>query len=317
MAEVINQGSFTPDNLIAGSNELLVTEEILVARGQNLTRGSVLGRVKHSTPSSGTPDGNTGNGTCMMVTGGPKTKIGRYRIFCTRAAVNSGEFQVRDPAGKFVGSVLITGGASGIGDFKSDEINFRLRDGTTDFAVGDSFFVDITEGVPDVGTPKPGNIGDGTAFAVEGRRYLKVGIYTMTCITAVSNGGVFSVVDPDGLILPIATVGIAYDSNQIAFRIVKDTSDFAVGDVITVEVTIHPRQCKLLDKGATDGSSEPYCVLSETINATFVAKYSIGYLQGQFNERALLFASGTDIEDVRDAMRKRNMYSVASVARGN
>lgn len=312
MAELIEQGTFTPDNLIGGDKKL-VTEEVLIAAGQNLTIGSVLGRVKHSVPTTGTAGGgNTGNGTVTVVSGGPDTKQGTYTISCIRAVTNGGEFLVTDPNGAYVGNVLITAGAGGTGVFKSTQLNFTVTDGGTDFAVGDSFTVVVTEGVPNTGTADGGNTGNGTCTAVEGRHGLKVGTYTLTCTTAVLNGGVFSVVDPDSLSLAPATVGTAYESNQIAFLLNDGSTDFIVGDIFTIAVTINPRQCKLLDKTATDGSSEPYGVLSESVNATAAAKYSIAYLEGQFNQRKLIFATGTDIEDVRDDMIKKGLIPVVS-----
>lgn len=323
MAEVIEQGTFVPDNLIGGDKKL-VTEEVLIAAGQNLARGSVLGRVKNSTPTTGTADGgNTGNGTCTVVTGGPDTIPGTYTIECTRAITNGGEFSVTDPNGKFIGSVLITAGAGGTGVFKSSQINFTLTDGGTDFALADKFTVAVTEGVPDTGTADGGNTGNGTMTEVEGRRHLKVGTYTLTCVTAATHGGTFSVVDPDGIALPnaVMTAGAGvktnFENDQIAFALTDGGTDFIVGDIFTVAVTIHPRQVKLLDKTATDGSSAPYAILSEALDATSAAKMGIAYLEGQFNERSLVFASGTDIEDVRDAMRDLGMIPVPSVVGGD
>jgi hypothetical protein len=317
MAEVISQGSFIPDNLIGGSNELLVTEEILVAAGQNLVRGSVMGRVKVSVPTTGTLAG-TGDGTCTAVSGGAKTKQGAYLVTCVVVPVtHGGTFRVTNPDGQDIGYFTMPNTAGATYVFKSPEINFTLTDGATNFDLTSIFTVTVTEGVPNTGSLTPIGTANGTMTGVEGRRHLKVGTYTVTCITAVANGGIFSVVDPDSLALPNATVGTAYESDQIAFLINDGGNDFVVGDVFTVAVTINPRQVKLLDKTAGDGSSEPYCVLSEDVDATSAAEYSIGYLQGQFNERSLVFASGTDLEDVRDQMIAKNMYPVASVARGN
>ena len=304
---VTEQGSFLRDNLIAGDKKL-VTESILIAAGVSLARGSVLGRVKHSVPTTGTADGgNTGNGTCTVVSGGKDTKIGTYTIKNVRAVTNGGEFHVYDPDGAFVGSVLITAGAGGTGVFSSSQLSFTVTDGSTDFALADEFTVAVTEGVPDTGTADGGNTGNGTLTVVEGRRSLKVGVYTITCTAAATDSGTFSVTDPDGLVLAPATVGSAYENDQIAFLINDGATDFAVGDEFTITVTINPRQCKLLDKTATDGSDEPYAVLSEAVDATSAAEQSIGYTEGQFNERRLIFATGTDVEDVRDAMIDKGM----------
>lgn len=320
MAGVTVQGTHTPDNLIGGDKKL-VTEEILVASG-TLARGSVLGRVKQSTPATGTADGgNTGNGTVTVVTGGPETKIGTYTIECITAEANGGTFQVTNPDGSIIGQVKIQAGAGATADFGSPEINFTITDGGTDFVAGDKFTVAVTEGVPNSGTPDGGNTGNGTLTLVEGRRHLKVGTYTVECTAAATNSGTFKVTDPDskdiqtGITIPAgAGNSIAFENDQIAGTITDGGTDFVVGDKFTVAVSIHPRQVVLLDKSATDGSSVPYCVLSEAVDASAAAVYSIGYLEGQFDERQLAFASGTDIEDVRDQMIDKGMIPVASVA---
>lgn len=306
-------GTFTPDNLIGGDKKL-VTESIRIPSG-SLIRGLVLGRIKTSTPTTGTADGgNTGDGTVTVVTGGKSTKKGVYTIICVVAITNGGTFNVLDPDGGFVGQVTITAGAGGTGVFVSDEISFTVTDAGTDFVLDDEFTVTVTDGVPttgaDVGT------GDGTMTGVEGRRELKVGTYTLTCITAATNGGVFSVADPDGNLLENATVTVAYESDQLAFIINDGATDFIVGDTFTVAVTISQRQCVAVDKTATDGSSEPFAVLSEDVDASSAAKQSIGYLEGQFNERSLTYASGTDVEDVRDSMRDLGMIVVPSLPAG-
>lgn len=79
-------------------------------------------------------------------------------------------------------------------------INFTIADGAADFEVGDEFVVTVAASVP----------GD---------------------------GGVFSVVDPHGAVLPNATVGVAYD-NQIKFTIGDGATDYIIGDGFDVTVVI-------------------------------------------------------------------------------
>ncbi len=311
-------GEFTPDNLIAGDGQLK-TEDILIPSGNNLVRGTVLGRVKQSTPTTGTADGsNTGNGTCTAVTGGKTTIPGVYTIECIRAITNGGEFELLDPNGKSLGVGIITAGAGGTLVFKSEDLNFTLTDGSTDFALADKFTVTVTDGVPDsaacVGT------GNGTLTLVEGRRDLKVGAYVLECLTAVTHGGIFSLTDPDGNVVDAditipagAGNSIAFDTDQIAGTITDGSTDFAVGDTFTVTTTIAPRQCKACAKAATDGSSKPYAVLLEDLDASSASKVGASAINGEFNERALVFASGNDIEDHRDEMRTEGMITKGSV----
>jgi len=306
-------GTHLMDNLIGGDKKL-VTESVMVPSGSPV-RGTVMGRVKNSVPATGTADaGNTGDGTVTVVKGGPETKKGTYTIECITAEANGGTFQVSNPDGSILGLVKIQAGAGADADFASPEIGFKVTDGATNFVVGDKFTVAVSDGVPSTGTADGGNTGNGTCTGVEGRRDLKVGTCTLTCKTAVTNGGVFSVEDPDGNALPDATVGTSYVSDQIALLLNDGATDFAVGDIFTIAVTIDPRQVVPVDKTATDGSSVPYCVLAETVDASSAAVRTVGYLEGQFNERALVFASGTDVEDVRDLMRDLGMIVVPSVA---
>ena len=63
------------------------------------------------------------------------------------------------------------------------------------------------------------------------------GVYKVRCKTAAANGGVFSVVDPNGTVLADATVGVAYNG-PIKFTIADGGPDFIVGDGFDVTVTI-------------------------------------------------------------------------------
>lgn len=311
------QGTFTHDVLVAGDKGLK-TEGIFVKSGTAaFLRGTVLGRVKQSTPTTGSATG-TGNGTCTAVTGGKNTKKGTYTITCVVAITHGGTFDVTDPDDKYIGSVTITAGAGGTGIFKSDELNFTLTDGSTDFALADIFEVTVTDGVPITGTIT--GTGNGTCTLVEGRREVKLGAYLVTCTAAATHGGVFKVTDPDGNIIqtgitipPGAGNSIAFENEEIVGTITDGSTDFIVGDYFTITVTIQPRQVLKLDKTATDGSSVPYAVAAENIDASAAAKEGVGYFEGEFNQRALIFATGTDIEDARDDMRDLGMLVKPSV----
>lgn len=314
-------GSFQPDALIAGDNDI-VTEDVYIPSGNNLARGTVLGRVRVSVPASGTADGsNTGDGTVTAVTGGPKTQQGTYTVECITAETNGGTFRITDPDGNDLGDAKIQAGAGNSIDFSSEEINLTITDGSTDFAVGDKFTIAVTEGVPNTGTAAGGNTGDGTLTEVEGRRDLKVGTYTIVCTAAATNSGTFKVTDPDGndiqtgITIPAgAGNSISFENDQIAGKITDGSTDFAVNDEFTVAVSIHPRQVVAVDKTATDGSSEPYAVLLDDRDATSAAKVGAALVKGTVNERELVFASGTDIEDMRDKMRAVGIYTKGSIA---
>jgi hypothetical protein len=309
-------GTFGRDNLISGDKRV-VTTPVLITAGISLLRGTVLGRVKVSVPTSATVTG-TGDGTCTAVSGGANTVKGNYVAKCVRVVTHGGEFMITGPKG-YVGGVLITAGAGGTGVFTSDQINLTITDGATDFIVGDSFTIAVTDGVPASGSLT--GTGNGTLTEVEGRRDLKVGSYLFTCTSAVTHGGIFKVTDPDGNVIQTGITipagagnSIAFANDQIAGKLTDGSTDFIVGDYFTVTTTIGPRQCVACGKALTNGASAPYAVLLEDVDATSAAKPGAAALEGQFNQRSLIFASGTDIEDMRDAMRDVGLIAEQSVA---
>ena len=117
-------------------------DKITVLAGQTLSPGSVLGQVTIGTvPTTGTAGGgNTGNGTMTSVTGGASPKVGDYTMTCVGLDTNGGVFSVKDPAGQ-----ALPAAAVGVA-YTSDQINFTINDGATDFAVGDTFTVTVPVG---------------------------------------------------------------------------------------------------------------------------------------------------------------------------
>jgi hypothetical protein len=103
--------------------------------------GAVIGKEKTSCPTTGTADGgNTGNGTCTGVTAGDQVKLGTYTLTCIEAAANAGTFEVRDPDDLTLGQATVAVA------YASEQINFTLNDGATDFAVGDKFTIAVAAG---------------------------------------------------------------------------------------------------------------------------------------------------------------------------
>lgn len=179
----------------------------------------------------------------------------------------------------------------------------------------------VTRNVPTTGTADGGNTGNGTLTAVEGRRYTIAGGYVVTCKEAVADGGVFSVVAPDGTVLPDANVGTVYEHDQIAFLINDGTTDYIVGDLFTITVVVGSRECKIVDSTNSDGSEDAYVIASEDVDTTATgtdeATKSVGYRSGQFNERALRVGGTDHITDYVDALRVLGIFTDPSVPAGD
>lgn len=157
--------------------------------------------------------------------------------------------------------------------------------------------------VPTTGTADGGNTGDGTMTLVAVQSKTKNGVYTMTCITAVANGGVFNVFDPDGLQLNDATEGVTFTSDQITFLLTDGAADWVVGDIFTVAVVVGALVLTLID------GDSPFAVLLDNVDATSVDVTAAISLRSHFDENHLFFGGTDTIETHRVAMRAIGLYT--------
>lgn len=132
--------------------------------------------------------------------------------------------------------------------------------------------------VPTSGTAGT-NTGAGTCTTVTGGVKVKPGVYTLRCITVVAAGGVFTVIDPDGMALPNAAIG-AYTSNQINFTLVDGTPDFAVGDSFTITVPVGSEKVKAIDFSAIDGAADFFAFAMNATDTTDTTRRYIAYTGG-------------------------------------
>lgn len=89
--------------------------------------------------SSAAQASNTGNGVLTLAN--PKTdsavQEGVYTVTITAAATNGGSFEVEGPDGVVVGTGVV-------GSAFAEQVRFTLADGTSDFVVGDQFYITVT-----------------------------------------------------------------------------------------------------------------------------------------------------------------------------
>jgi hypothetical protein len=108
--------------------------------GAPLKQLTVMGAVLVSVPTTGTAGTNTGNGTCTGIAGGKSVKPGVYTLTCIAAATDAGSFSVSAPDGARLNDASVGAAYSG------EQINFTINDGSTDFAVGDTFTITVAAG---------------------------------------------------------------------------------------------------------------------------------------------------------------------------
>lgn len=91
-----------------------------------------------------------------------------------------------------------------------------------------------------VGTATPAAVagntsGSGTIASVAVGAGAKVGVYRVVCIEPATNLGKFTVEDPDGITVGVATVATEFVGGGLTFTI-TDATDFVSGDAFTITV---------------------------------------------------------------------------------
>ncbi len=94
----------------------------------------------------------------------------------------------------------------------------------------------VDRGIGGLAIPTVVGTGNGTMTNLKAGPDIEEGNYVITCKTAVTNGGVFSVVAPSGLALPDATVGTPYVSSHLSFTLNDGSTDYILTDAFTVAV---------------------------------------------------------------------------------
>jgi len=99
----------------------------------------------------------------------------------------------------------------------------------------------------------------------------KPGVYTVKFVIAATNGGVYNVIDPDGVSLGMGVVGGTF-ANRIKFVIADGATDFVVGDTFLVTVAAGSGKLKALAPTANDGTQIAVGVLGADTDASSADK---------------------------------------------
>ena len=265
-------GEFVAASIPGASS--ITNDTVTVLSGQSLVPGDVVAKVTASGVGRVSVPAvvGTGNGTCTLVTAGPLVQVGSYVATCTTAATHGGVFTVVAPDGTTVGTLTMTGGTGATTAFVSPHINFSLTDGATDFIVGDAFTFVVGTTVPTVvGT------GNGVISAITLGADALAGNYRITNIDAITNGGEWEVMAPDGDISSVQAItagaggtSVVSGHRHINFTITDGATDFVKGDYFNVAVFGPAGAAKVVkwDPTATDGRDEVAGIAWDTYDAT-------------------------------------------------
>ena len=244
---------------------------ITVGIGADLVAGTVLGKKKFVQAAAPIPVVvGTGNGTMTLLRFGPDAQVGSYVVKCTTKVANGGVFSVTAPDGTALPSLTLTPGGGGTTAYASTHLSFSITD-NTDFEVNDTFTVVLTA----AGTPVVvGGTGNGVMSAITLGKYAQLGTYKVVCRAAVSNGGDFEIIAPDGSSISRwiwANTGstASFTSDHVNFTLSDDT-DYIAGNYFNIVVANQSAVTGYYyayDPTAVDGTQEPCAILVEAAAA--------------------------------------------------
>lgn len=132
----LNEGKHNGEYIVSEANKTRSREAASLASGNDLSAASVVGVVATATTTAG--GSNTGNGTAGAVTFGKDALEGKYNLTCTATATNAGTFRVVSPEGNDLADLTVGTAYAG------SHINLTISDGSTDFAVNDTFEIEVS-----------------------------------------------------------------------------------------------------------------------------------------------------------------------------
>jgi len=164
----------------------------------------------------------------------------------------------------------------------------------------------LATGTDDDGVADSGNTGDGTIGTVSAGTGAQVGTYTLTCTEDQANAGEFTVEDPQGNTVGVATVAVAF-TGEVNFTIADGATDFVVGDIFRITVTGGVEKYEECLLTAQDGSEDPVAVLAQATDATSGDTACEVYTMGEFNAGDLSIHASWTMEDVRERLGLRGI----------
>ena len=112
-----------------------------------------------------------------------------------------------------------------------------------------------------VGAAVAGNTGNGAMGAVTTNADALQGAYLLKVTKAAANAGDFEVIDPQGDVAGVGSVGAAFAGGGLSFTLADGAADFVVGDSFKITVGGPTAKYKAFDPAAFDGSQHASAVL--------------------------------------------------------
>lgn len=167
-----------------------------------------------------------------------------------------------------------------------------------------------------------GNTGNGT-FVLDATTPVlanaQVGVYSLRCIEAVTNGGKFVLLAPNGLsvgtyIIVAGASGTITINNHIKGVLTDSTTDFAVGDGFDITIAAGDGTYIAAVKTATNGSQNPVGILVDACDASGGSKVAGIYVMGEFNSRAITYDNSFTLAEVTALLQPLSIFIKTSLS---
>jgi hypothetical protein len=152
------------------------------------------------------------------------------------------------------------------------------------------------------------NTGNGAMGAITVAGGAKTGAYQLKITKAAANAGDFEVTGPNGELVGLGTVGVAFAGGGLAFTLADGATDFVVGDTFAIDLTAVTEKYKLATRDATDGSNVPRAILADAADPSGGDVNAPVYEMGEFNSNALSFGTGLTAALVKAPLREVGIF---------
>jgi len=140
--------------------------------------------------------------------------------------------------------------------------------------------------------------GDGTIGAVTVSAGAKVGIYSVEITKAATNAGDFQVIDPDGFVVGLGTVAVAFSNGGLAFTVADGDADYAVGDISLITVIAGSGKFVAHDAADTLGSQNAVAIaFADTDASTADALLAVVARNQEVDGGLLIWKTGISAAD--------------------
>jgi Bacteriophage lambda head decoration protein D len=140
-----------------------------------------------------------------------------------------------------------------------------------------------------------GNTGNGAIAAVVVGAGAKAGAYRVICIEPGADAGKFTVEDPDGVVVGVASVGVEFEGGGLTFTIADGATDFTAGDAFRITVAAGSGKYQPYDPANADGSGMAAGILYGDADATAADVRAVAILRdAEVNARELVWKTGLD-----------------------